>query len=266
MDLMAMFRKTGSQQAANNQVIRGAENMGRQQQGGSGQPNQNGDPNSPANMQGGRQDPNNPGGNNNNQSQNPLAQFEKLFDNTGSGTSPNQPPRFQLDQATLERAAGSIDFSNLITPELQERFKNGDSTVLAELLNSVGRQLYQTSLQHTSALTDRYVDMRLGHDRQSLGQSVRKELTAEKLSSIAKDNPALQAQVKAIGEKVLNLFPDASPEFIAERTVDYFVDVAKLLKPDAFKSTQQQGQGNESSQPQETIDWARWMSGGSNKS
>jgi len=184
----------------------------------------NTDPNAPENIV----DPN--------KSKNPLDVFDGLWDNTNkSGTV--DAPSFSLDPEALKTVAGKLSFAPQLTAEQLEKFKTGDPETIAALLNETGRQAYTSLMQHIPALTDKYVTARLQHDRAGLGRSVRTELTVNSLEKLASKNPVLKQQLDRVVAGLYEKYPDATPDWVAEQSTKYFVDIAKQLSPDSFKPT-----------------------------
>ena len=187
---------------------------------------------------------------------NPLDSFAGMYDNKSIADG-DKPPVFALDSKALESAAQSLQFAPKITPELAQKLQVGDPEALAEVLNAVGRQAYQTAMSHQSVLTDNYVNARLSHDRKGLGQSVHSVLTANKLEQLAEKNPVLKEHVREIGGKIADKYPEASPDWIAEQTRNYFVNIAIQLDP-TLGGAKPAVRGN----PDEEVDWAKWISAG----
>ena len=199
--------------------------------------NQNPDPNDPndPNNKKKANDPNNPNPNPNNKSQDdPLDIFKDLFQNSDNGD--DAPPSFSLDPTKLQNVAGQLNFAGQLSPEDLEGLKSGDAEKITGILNRVGQNSYMTLMQHLPALTDKYVSARVAHATKGLGGQVKQTLTKQALSKLATNNPVLKQQMDIIGQQLLSKFPDADPDWIAEQTSDYFVSMAKLIKPDAFRN------------------------------
>lgn len=187
---------------------------------------------------------------------NPLDSFTGMYDTKSRGTD-EVPPVFALDPASLRTAASQLNFSAHVTPELAQKLQSGDATAVADAFNELGRQVYQTTMSHQSTLTDRFVNARMTHDRKGLGQSVHSVLTANSLAKLADQNPVLKEHVTEIGDKIASKYPDATPDWIAEQTKNYFVTMAKQLDPslDATEVAKKKDK-------EEDINWEEWMSAG----
>lgn len=183
--------------------------------------NQN--PNDPANLP----DPN--------KSKNPLDIFDGMWDNKPKEGEKAVAPAFALDPEALKKVTEQLSFAPQLTPELLEKFKEGDAKTISDVLNSVGRQSYTTLMQHLPALTDKFVAARLDHDRAGLGRSVRESLTANSLEKLASKNPVLKQQLDTVVTRLYDKYPDATPDWVAEQATKYFSDIARELNPEAFK-------------------------------
>lgn len=187
---------------------------------------------------------------------NPLDSFKGMYDNVPMGDDA-KPPVFALDPKALETAASSLKFSSHVTPELAAKLQSGDPVAIAAAFDAVGRQVYQTVMSHQSTLTNRFVDARLSHDRKGLGQSVHSVLTANSLAKLAENNPTLKEHVQEIGDKIASKYPDATPDWIADQTKNYFVQMAKQLDPslDSAKVDKEKKQAAD-------INWEDWINAG----
>lgn len=194
------------------------------------------------------------GGTNAGSQKNPLDSFAGMYDTTANKAGEIKPPVFALDPTALATASQSLKFSSHVTPELAQKLQSGDPAALAEAFDAVGRQVYQTVMSHQSTLTDRFVAARMDHDRKGLGQSVHSVLTANSLAKLAEQNPVLKEHVQEIGDKIASKFPDASPEWIANQTKEYFVTMAKQLDP-SLDSTKVAAQR----EAETGTDWAKWL-------
>lgn len=270
MDMMSMFRRTPAQMNAQSQVTNAGGKPQQQQQP---QRQGNPDPNNVNNVNNsGQQDFNNAGnmggdgnssGNDGKNTQNPLDAFKGMFYNDNSGGNKDAPPVFQIDPKVLEDVAGKLSFAQ-VTPELAQKLQSGDPTALQQTLDDLGRRVYSTAVQHLSSLTDKFVTARTEHDRKGLGQSVRSELTSNRLSQLAENNPVLKEHVTSVGSMLASKYPDASPDWIAEQTKSYFVTMAKQLDPslNAAASGNKGADGGGGGGQPENVDWASWLSQG----
>lgn len=190
-------------------------------------------------------DPNDPNNLDTNKSQNkPLDIFKDLFQ-TPTVDSADATPSFSLNQEALTKITEKLDFAGQLSPELLDKLKSGDSETVHSVLNTVGRNGYMMLMRHIPALTEKYVNARLEHSQKGLGKSVKNTLTQQSLAKKAADNPVLKEQLDAISSRLLERYPDADPDWLAEQSADYFVQVARLLSPDSFVQEGEAGTGEE---------------------
>ena len=207
-----------------------------------GQPNQN---------QGGA-------GNNPNEMQDPLNAYAELFKPADPSKKQADPPSFSLDPKIIDQAAGSMDFTASLPPELQQKLQSGDTSAFMEALNHVGRNAYKNSISHMSSLTDKFVGLRSQHDQNNLGSHVRNHLVKNTInSSFADANPVARQSLEWVSDKMREAFPDASPDWIAKQAPQFFVEMAKSLAPDQFSG--QSGSQPNQNRPAGDVNWADWL-------
>jgi hypothetical protein len=180
---------------------------------------------------------------------NPLDAYSKMYDNTNKAT-PEVAPTFALDNETVGKVTNSLDFTKSVPAELMTKALAGDAQALIEAMNHVGRGAYQTSLQHQSMLTDKFVGSRLDFEGKQLGSKVKSELTSSALSSAPNyQHPVVKAELNRIANMLQQQHPDATPQQIAESAQKYLMDLNGALTP---QSQQQQ-------QSKEEFDWASYL-------
>jgi hypothetical protein len=211
------------------------------------------DPNSPENL-----DPND-------KSKDPLAVFDGIWDTKAKTDAESKVPSFSLDPDALKKVAEQLQFAPQLTPELLAKFKEGDVETIGQILNATGRQAYATLMSHIPTLTDKYVTARLDHAQAGLGRSVSQKLTANSLEQLASKNPVLRQQMDKVVEALYDKYPDATPDWVAERTKEYFVHIAKMLNPEAFKGATDGGDPNNPPQDQDQ-DWLKYLTSETKKS
>jgi hypothetical protein len=192
--------------------------------------------------------------------QNPMDAYADLFKPQDPSKKQADPPAFQLDPALIEKAAGSIDFTSKLPPELRARFQGEDGEALMAVMNLMGRQAYQASISHMSALTDKFVGLRSNFDQQNLGDNVKSHLVQNTLQSkFANTNPVTKQGLQMISGMMKEAFPDATPEWISEQAPKFFVEMAKQLAPEEFNASKQQNPQNSTE-----VDWGNWLLSGQN--
>lgn len=191
----------------------------------------------------------------NKEQQDPMQLFSKMFD-TSPESAGKEAPSFKMKPEIVKQVSDSLDFSSHLTPEMMQKFKDGDFSAMADLVNGLGRQIYTTSLDHTSQLTDAFVNARSTHDRSGIDRQVNSRLAKNSLSSVAAKSPIAKAHLERISDEILRANPDATPEFIDEKSREYFMMMAQVINPDMFTQSNQQQSGK----PQVEQDWDNWLS------
>lgn len=181
---------------------------------------------------------------------NVLDAYSKLFDN--SGKAPDVAPAFILDPKTLSEAAGTMNFTQGIPQELMTRATTGDAAALVEVMNLVGRSAYQSSLAHSSALTDRFVAARSEFDLKGVGAKVTQQLTNSALADAPNyQHPVVKAEFSRIANAFQAQNPDSSPAEIAAATRGYMQNLQTALNPTTAAANP--------AAPAAT-NWEQWMS------
>jgi len=254
MDVMSLFRSNKPQQPQVQQPGgQQQQNQQQQQQNPAGKANEPGNINNPA-----------PGSNSQNAGNgseaDPFAKYANMFNNTN--TEADAPPAFNLDSKVLGEIAGKQDFMQGIDPELMTRATSGDTSALIEIMHSVSRNAYKTSLEHSGLLTDKFVGAREAHSSKGFGKRVKGELTQAALANTPNfKNPVVRQQLSEVASRLQQQHPDAAPEEIADMAKDYITQLAGALNPNAAdRSGKQSGNGNNAEERGEEY-WNDYFSG-----
>lgn len=170
-------------------------------------------------------------------------------------------PRFDLGD-TVKNAAQKLDFTAGLSDEVKQRLASGealDGQTVVQLLNEVGRQVYMTSLQHQSALTDRFVGMRADFDKQGMPKEFQNFLAKQQIRTIpGADNPAVQDFLESTASRLASRYPDKSAEWVKEQSTALFLKLAEAINPDTAKGGQS---GKSADKPDELPDdfWDKYL-------
>lgn len=207
-------------------------------------------PNAPAQQsQQGMQPNGNPTPNSNvngsNQAVDPMAAYATMFTNNPDKQG-EVAPSFTIDGKVLDTVTGQLDFTKNVPPELMQKAMSGDMKSFMDIMNHVGREAYRNSLQHSSAMTDKFVGMREEFNGKRLPNLVREELTMGEITGGAgAKSPIVRQQLVEIAKKYQAANPDASPQQVAAAAKQYVADLYGALNPEAssqgVKDKQQQG-------------------------
>lgn len=165
-----------------------------------------------------------------NKAANPLDAFKNMYDT--STTQEDKAPSFTLPKDKLSQVAQSMDFTKGIDPAVMQKAMSGDAASFMEVIQHTGRAAYEASLEHSSGLTDQYVNSRLEHDSKSFGSKVKAELTQNELGTTANFNhPVVKQQLTDTARLLSKQHPDASPQEIATMARNYVTTLAQAINP-----------------------------------
>lgn len=193
-----------------------------------------------------------------------LDVFANLFNNE-PGEGETQAPRFAINAETLTKAAGSLDFTKSLPPDLMEKIKAGDGAAMFEAMQHIGRTAYQTAIQHTTGVADRYIESRLTYENDHVMPKRMREMLA--MQNVAGenaemlDNPVVKSHLKLITSNLAKQYPDADPKWLGDKAKAYFLDMAKAINPNAFTSANgdKGGSGGGKGNEQAETDWGAWL-------
>lgn len=230
-DIASFFRSPQDLSPLPGQQQQGQQNQQQNNQQQSGQQQQQGNQPSGASSAGATNDPNT--------MQNPLDVYKGLWSDAapigpdGKPVPVKEAPVFKLDSKTVGDAAGKIDFMSGLPEDVTAKLQAGtiDSDVLSAVVNHVGRNAYSRAMEHSSTLTDRFVNMRLTHEQQGLPGHVNKLLAKSKVlaNPAIQANPILREQYEQITERLAGKFPDQSADWVADMANKYFADMVKAM-------------------------------------
>jgi hypothetical protein len=189
---------------------------------------------------------------------NPADLYKDLF--AQSAGNEEQAPQFSLSPELMDKTVSNLDFNSGMPDELQTKIRNGEQLSTEDIMsygNHVARQAYKAAMMHGSKLTGTYVDLHSKHVQKGLPQMFNEHLVSNKLKSgPASSNPVVSQQLAEIGSRIAKKYPSATPEWIEEKSKEYFMQMARELNPDAFKPTQEQQQRVAQDQ---AFDWDAFM-------
>ncbi len=184
---------------------------------------------------------------------NPLDAYKKMFDDSVK-SSDISAPSFKLDPTVLSKVSGEMDFTKGINEELMTKALGGDAKSLLDVMQSVGRNAYSASLEHTTSLTDAHLTNRAAFERQSIDKGVKTQLTHDALSSAPNySHPVVKAELNRVASTFAQANPDASPKEVAEAAQKYIMDLQSALSP--TKATDANGAAGGGGE----TDWSKYL-------
>lgn len=182
---------------------------------------------------------------------NPLDAYAKMFDNANKN-SDIQAPSFKIDPKILGEVSSNMDFTRDIDPALMAAALGGDAKSLLAVIQSVGRNSYSASLEHSTALTETHLGQRAAFDTSRVDKGVKQQLTSNALSTAPNySHPVVKAELNRVATQFAAANPDASPQEVATAAQKYIADLSSALAP---AKTPEQAQ-KESGQ----MDWSKYL-------
>lgn len=172
--------------------------------------------------------------------------------NRQTETTKAQAPQLGIPQEQLAGIAGQIDFTKSIPPEALSRLQSGDMGALAEILNSVGRSVYQQGLQHSMGLTNQYIDSRMSYENESLDSRIGTSMSRRNLdSSLREVHPYARKMLQNLAADLRAQYPDASEEDIQHTVQETMGELSVTFgnTPDAIAKRNQEQQRQKAAEP-----------------
>jgi hypothetical protein len=191
---------------------------------------------------------------------NPLDFYAGIFDTSKDGEK-KTAPKFALPKDKLAEAAKNIDFMSGIDPALMEKAKTGDVGSIMTMMSEIARNSYINSLDHTSSLSDNFINQRLSFENEGFNGKVKSQLTNEALGSSTANfnNPVVKAQMTEFAQRLAEKNPDASPAEIAAKTKDYFIQLAKAVSGDEGSGDNSANKGNPNQPSGADVNWEDYL-------
>jgi hypothetical protein len=201
----------------------------------------------------------------------PLAAFAAMFDNKAPGTpDPKDVPlsvASVLTPDTIAKLTENLDFNSYLTDETREALANPETTskALFTAFNEIAKGSYQTAISHSSTLSEKILEDRLGRFENSLGERINAHQLQSNLSAneIINKSPVLKAGISMMAERLQRSQPDADPKWVTEQATNYFLQSAKLLSGGDTGSNPGPGEPGNKPTPGGDVDWMGFAMGDS---
>lgn len=159
----------------------------------------------------------------------PLAFYNNMY-TPGKEDEANKPPVFALDDKALDGAVGQIDFYKGLDPEIKQQAEAGDGKAIMAMMDYGNKQAYRHAMQHSSHLTGKFTEARLGFENKGFGSKVRGELTSNALEDTPGfKSPAVRKQLTIVATDFQRQFPEKTPKEIADMSKKYLQDMAAAI-------------------------------------
>lgn len=173
----------------------------------------------------------------------PTDKFKDLWNTTNQGTG-TQAPNFKLSQEQLSKVTSGMNFGSSVSREdLAKIAQGGQEAVeaLGNVLNAFGREVFSTSAQFSSHLTEAGYNTASKIIDNGLPGAIKSHLTQEQLfnSNPQFRDPALQPLVGALQAQFQAQRPNATPTEIQDLVHEYMnTVVVGAFKPKEAPSQQ----------------------------
>lgn len=198
----------------------------------------------------------------------PLAAFAAMFDNKAPGTpDPKDIPlsvSSVLTPETIAKLTENLDFNSYLTDETRELLAKGeDPKAIFTAFNEIAKGSYQTAISHSSTLSEKILEDRLGRFEKSLGEKINAHQVRSNLSAneIINKSPVLKAGISMMAERLQRSQPDADPKWVTEQATKYFLESAKLLGGGGTGSNPGPGEPGNKPAPGGDVDWMGFAMG-----
>jgi hypothetical protein len=171
---------------------------------------------------------------------NPLDEFSKMWEAPTNAEGKPIPPAntelFTVDHKQLMEAAGKVDFSKTLSPELLAKINaggEGATTALLEAMNKTSQQVYAQSAIATSEIVKEAIRKSTEASEKLFADKVKNLNISESLreQNAVFSHPAAAPVLSAIQERLTIKNPGASTAEIKEMANKYLSSFADALAP-----------------------------------
>lgn len=142
----------------------------------------------------------------------------------------------------LQALAEGQRFSQVLPPEMLEG-------VNPQALDALGQAVYKATMQHQSTLVDSLVTERLKASEADIAKRVKQEMVKAETRRNVELPKEAEPVVNMVSAQLAQTHPNASPEWIAEQSRAYFLNVARQVNPEAFEPPAQSVRKSSSGKP-----------------
>lgn len=173
------------------------------------------------------------------QAQSPLDAYKDLWQTKPDEKGNGQVLNFNKEK--LREVSNQMDFTESVTPEnMKALTEGGEGAVkaLADILNTIGRNTYNNSVETTSHLINNALGITTKNIESNIPGYIKKATVSNNLRSENPmfNNPAVAPMLSAIETQLAAKYPDASAEEITTHAKQYLTQFAEVIAP---KPTQQ---------------------------
>ena len=168
----------------------------------------------------------------------PLDLFKDIWDDVPLKDGEKPPVKAApLNVADVQKAVGKADFAAVLTPENLELVAAGGEEAKAAFvssLNAVAQNAVVQSTMISNKLAEKTIKEAVQAQLKDLPKMLRDASSTDHLitNHPLLTNPAIKPMAEATKARLLEHFPDASNEKIAEMTVNFIKEAGKLVTPE----------------------------------
>jgi hypothetical protein len=156
----------------------------------------------------------------------------------------------------LIKAASGMDFTKVITPELQARIAAGGEDGVRANMEAMALVTRQTYAQASFATT-KLIEQAIAKNNARLESKLPNALRAHNTDSLMRENavlshPAAKPMVEGLVNQFQTKYPDASPAEIKRHAEDYFIQFSQSMINSQTAAT---------TQANNDTDWNKWFAG-----
>lgn len=182
---------------------------------------------------------------------NPLDSYAKMFENAAKNSG-IQAPVFKLDDKVVDEVSSKMDFTKAIPPETMQKAMSGDAQAFLSVIQATTQQAYKAAIQHSTSLTDTFMNQRAEYDQSRINSGVKEQLTTQAMSDAPNfDHPVIKQELNRVANQFAKANPDATPQEIAKASQKYISDLASALNPQAKPDPNLSSSG---------MDWSKYLS------
>ena len=169
---------------------------------------------------------------NGNATKSPLDDYSKIWDTTEIKTP---EPLFNVDPTKMRESASRLDFTKVITPELQTRINAGGTDALAasmEAMNKMSQATYAESALATTSIVTAAVEKTKQEFLAALPDIIKGQSANELLRNTNPvfENPAIAPVLQSLEARIRAKNPTMSATTIADTAKQYFLDMSATVQ------------------------------------
>ena len=183
-----------------------------------------------------------------------LDKWGKLVENQDSGDSPSDtskqifdPVEILKDPEALERISDSLDFTQSISAETQQKLTDNAPDAIISLVTDVGKAAYLQAIQHSSALSQQHVADIIVQQQGQTKDAIKSGLGTYELEQALPEikNPIIRMGIESFVDKLKIQNPSISGSDIANNVKGYLKEMNTALSPESSPKAGNEAEGTD---------------------